>query len=156
MHCPGRLLQAVARAQAVSTGGPAVASSEAQGSATVDTVAASTDGTPSIAAQSASNGYASQVTINGDTQTDVTPGIQDTLAASTPESATTWDSAPTCTAAPDSTNSVLDQSGRLWGWENSKVSSVCVCFVSLCWNPSLTHLPTCAVLCIQGYLRLTV
>ena len=140
----------------------------------MDTVAVSTDGTPSIATQSASSGYANQVTINGDTYTTVEPEQQDASAASpsqgpdtvdiaaspsqsssildtaaspsqapdtvdtegspsqAPDTVDTaaslsqapdqWETANSCSSMPSDTNSVLDQSGRLWGWENSKVS----------------------------------
>lgn len=38
--------------------------------------------------------------------------------ASTTLSIDAWDAAPACTAAPTAANSVRDNSGRLWGWEN--------------------------------------
>jgi hypothetical protein len=107
----------------------------------VDTVAVSTDGTPSIATQSASSGYAAQVTVNGETYTAVEPQLEpeqqsapavvsnvpdlESVPTASPQAGDGWDTAPSCTSTPSQSNSVIDQSGRLWGWENSQVRSIC-------------------------------
>jgi hypothetical protein len=109
----------------------------------VDTTAISTDGTPSVAVQSASSGYATQVTVNGETYTAVEPQMVpeqqnapvvpdlESVPTAAAQAANGWDTAPSCTSIPDQSNSVIDQSGRLWGWENSQVKFICNASASL-------------------------
>jgi hypothetical protein len=44
------------------------------------------------------------------------PSTVDNSFLAAPED--TWEATPACSALPNSTTSVLDKSGRLWGWEN--------------------------------------
>lgn len=46
------------------------------------------------------------------------PAANTVISSSSSSADDSWVSAPACSAVPNATTAVLDESGRLWGWEN--------------------------------------
>ena len=65
---------------------------------------------------------------DGDTAIDISiaepVAVDPVPPATNVPAADSWDNARACAAAPNATNAVLDNSGRLWGWETG-VSCAC-------------------------------